>query len=145
MVMECNLSSQNPIGPKHVCKTNNQLPAMSIRGIILGFDRSDFGYHYQKQRHKSLVTVQFCAVYMEMYRDSVIVLLRKAKLQAASNCCLYKFSPNHSPIKTNWPRWSKWWTIKIFWAISNHPLSIWNLKIALIDLEIFEKRFNTPW
>ena len=62
MVLECNLASQNPISMNAII-TNNQLPAMSIRGIILGFDRSDFGYHYQKQRHKSPVTVQSCAVY----------------------------------------------------------------------------------
>ena len=37
MVMECNLSH------------HNQLPAMSMRDIILGFDQSIFGYHNQKQ------------------------------------------------------------------------------------------------
>ena len=31
---------------------------------------------------------------MEMNRDSVIVLLHNAKLQAASHSCLYKFCPN---------------------------------------------------
>ena len=31
----------------------------------------------------ALVTVQSCAVYMEMYRDSAIVLLHNAKLQPA--------------------------------------------------------------
>ena len=60
------------------------------------------------------------------------------------NCCLYKFSPKHSPIKTKpQPHWSKWWTIKIFWPISNKLLSFWNLKIALVDLEILEKGYIT--
>ena len=129
---------------------------MSIRGI-LRFGRRFFVYHYQRLRHKSskelcrdiwlnfaLGTAQSCAVYMVMYRDSVIVLLHNAKLQAASHCCLYKFSPKHSPIKTK-PHfhWSEWWTITIFWSISNKPLSFWNLKIALVDLEILEKRYIT--
>ena len=47
----------------------------------------------------ALVTVQSCAVYMEMCRNFVIVLLYNAELQAASHCYLYKFSPKHSPIK----------------------------------------------
>ena len=94
----------------------------------------------------ALVTVQSCAVYMEMYRDSVIALLRycTTQLQAISHCCLYKFSPKHSPIKTKpHPHWSKWWTVKILWPISNKLLSFWNLKIALLDLKILEKRFIT--
>ena len=49
----------------------------------------------------ALVTAQSCAIYMEMYRDSVIVLLHNAKMQAASHCCLYKFSPNIHPLKPN--------------------------------------------
>ena len=36
----------------------------------------------------ALVTVQSCAVYIEMYRDSVIGLLHNSKLQAASHYCL---------------------------------------------------------
>ena len=64
-----------------------------------------------------------------MYRDSVIVLLHKAKLQAISHCWLYKFSPKHSTIKTKpQPHWSKRWTIKIFWAISNKLLSFLKFK-----------------
>ena len=47
------------------------------------------------------VCVCVCVVYMELYRDSVIVLMHNAKLQAASHCCLYKFCPKHSPIKTD--------------------------------------------
>ena len=31
----------------------------------------------------------------------------------------------------------------MFWAISNELLSFWNLKIALVDLEILEKRYIT--
>ena len=70
--------------------TNNQLPAMSIRlgDIILGFDRSFFWISLPEAEIQvikvelccdiwlnfTLVTVQSCAVYMEMYRDSVIVL-----------------------------------------------------------------------
>ena len=48
----------------------------------------------------ALVTVLSCAVYMETYRDSVIVLLHmhNAKLQAASHCRLYEFSLKHSSI-----------------------------------------------
>ena len=72
------------------------------------------------------------------------MLLHNAKLQVASHCCLYKFSPRHSPIKTSpMPHWSIWWTIKIFWAISNKLLSFWNLKIALVEFEILEKRYIT--
>ena len=70
---------------------------MSIRDIILGFDRSFFWISQPEAetqvikvelRHDiwlnfALVTGQSCAVYMEMYRDSVIVLLHNAKLQAA--------------------------------------------------------------
>ena len=48
----------------------------------------------------ALVTVQGCDVYMEMYRDSVIVLLHNAKLQAVSHRGLYKFIPKILPIKT---------------------------------------------
>ena len=66
-----------------------------------------------------------------MYRDSVIVLLHNAKLLPV------QIYPKHSPIKTKpQPHWSKWWTIKIFWPISNKLLSFWNLKITLVDLEI---------
>ena len=99
-------------------------------------------HHQQKQRHGelcsdywlnfALVTVQNCAVHMGMDRDSVIVLSHNAKLQAASHCCLHKFSPEHSPIITKpQPHRSKWWTIKIFWAISNTFLNFWNLKNRL--------------
>ena len=35
-----------------------------------------------------------------MYRDAAIALLHNANLQAVYHCCLYKFSPKHSPIKT---------------------------------------------
>ena len=93
--------------------TNNQLPAISIIGVILGFDRSFFWISLPETETQvikvelchdiwlnfALVTVKSCAVYMEMQRDSVIVLLHNAKLQATSHCCLYKFSPKHSPIK----------------------------------------------
>ena len=62
---------------------------MSIRGIILGFDQRFFWISLPEAetqftkvelRHDiclnfALVTVQSCAVYMEMYRYSVIVLL----------------------------------------------------------------------
>ena len=86
MVIECNLSSQNP---KHfwisLPDAETQVNKVELRcDIWLNF---------------ALVTVQSCAVYMEMYRDSVIVLLHNAKLQAAAHCCLYKFSPKQSPIK----------------------------------------------
>ena len=92
----------------------------------------------------TLVTIQSCAVNMEMYRDSVIALLHNAKSQAASHCCQYKLGPKYSPIKTKpHPHRSKWWTAKIFWAISNKLLSFWNLKIAFVDLEILEKRYIT--
>ena len=47
----------------------------------------------------ALVAVQSCAVYMEMYRDSAIVLLHNANFQATSHCCPYKFSPNIHPSK----------------------------------------------
>ena len=88
---------------------------MSIRGIILGFDWKIFWISLPEAETQvikvelrrdiwlnfALVTVQSCAVYMEMQRDSVIVQLHNAKMQAASHCCLYKFSPKHSPIKPN--------------------------------------------
>ena len=48
-----------------------------------------------------LVTVQSCAVYMEMYWDSVIVLLHNAKLLVVSHCCLCKVGPNIHPLKSN--------------------------------------------
>ena len=99
--------------------TNNQLPAMSIRlgDIILGFDRSFFWISLPEAEIQvikvelccdiwlnfALVTAQSCAAYTEIiigtlsyYRDSVFVLLHNASLQA-SHCCLYKFSPKHSP------------------------------------------------
>ena len=129
---------------------------MSITDIILGFDQSVFGNHYQKQRYRSsklfcgirlnftLVAVQSWTVHMEMYRDSVIVLLHNANLKAAFHCCLYKFSLIHLPIKTkSQPRWTKWWTIKNFLAIFNKLLSFWILKTALVDLEILEKQYIT--
>ena len=77
-----------------------------------------------------------------MYRDSVIVLLHNAKLQAASHCCLYKYSPKHSPIKAK-PQayWPKCWDIKIFCAISDKLFRFLNLKIALVYHEILEKRY----
>ena len=40
-----------------------------------------------------LVTIQRCAVSMEMYRVSAIALLHNANFQAASHCCLYKSIP----------------------------------------------------
>ena len=71
MVMECNLSHQNPI--TIICITANRLPAMSIRGVILGFGQSlelccDILLNF------ALVTAQRCAVCMAMYRDSAIAL-----------------------------------------------------------------------
>ena len=70
--------------------------------------------------------------------------IAQCKIAAFSNCCLYKFSPKHSPVKTKpQSHWSKWWTIKIFWAISNKLLRFWNLNIALVDLEILGKRYIT--
>ena len=61
-----------------------------------------------------------------------------------SHCWLNKFSPKHSPIKTK-PQHhlSKGWTIKIFWPISNKLLFFSNLKFALVDHEILEKRYIT--
>ena len=48
----------------------------------------------------ALVTVHSCAVGIEMYQDSVIALLHNANFQAASHCCLYKFTPKHKPTKS---------------------------------------------
>mgnify|MGYP001799123420 CR=1 FL=1 len=124
---------------------------MTTRGVILGFDWAflDSTIRSRDTRHPrkassgnlanfALFTVQSCAVYMEMYRNSVMVLLHHKTLQPASHCCLYKFTPKHSPIKTKpWPHKTNWWTIKIFWAISNKFLSCWNLDIAVVDLEIY--------
>ena len=88
---------------------------MVMRAIILGFyiktfldittgsrdtshrSRPSCVIIWQNWQNFALVTVQ-CAVYMERYKDSVIVLLHNAKLPTASHCCLYKFSPKHSPI-----------------------------------------------
>ena len=72
------------------------------------------------------ILFSLCAVYMETYRDSVIVLLHNEILQAA-------------PTKTKPPPdWSKWWTFKIFWKIANKLLGFWNSKFALVDLEILK-------
>ena len=68
---------------------------MSIRGIILGFDGTFFLISPPDAETQvikvelypdiwlsfALVTVQSCAVYMELHRDSTIVLLHNAKLQ----------------------------------------------------------------
>ena len=87
---------------------------MSINDIILRIDQSFFWISLPEADIQVIkkelccdiwlkfapVTVQICAVYMEMYRHSAIVLLHSAKLQAACLYCLYKFSLIHSPIKT---------------------------------------------
>ena len=94
------MQSFSPKSNKHECITNNQLPAMSIRDIILGFDRMflDITTRSRDTIHQSrassdilldfaLVNVKSCAVYTEMYRGSVIVLLHNANLEAAIHCC----------------------------------------------------------
>ena len=75
---------------------------------------------------------------MEMYRDSAIALF-----QAASHCCLYKFSPKHTPIKPCRPQLTD---PSVELSISSEQsltsFSVFKkLKIALVDLEILEKRY----
>ena len=88
-----------------------------MHGRLTGRSNSRvFGYHYQKQRYKSSKQ-NFLVIFVLIFpwllfkvvqfvwkcigaRDSVIALLRKANFQAASHCCLYKFSPQHTLVKT---------------------------------------------
>ena len=48
-----------------------------------------------------LVTVQSCAVYMEMYWDSVIVLLHNANCRQLPIAACAKLAPNIHPLKSN--------------------------------------------
>ena len=92
--------------------TSKQSPALSVRDVIPA--SLDLILEAEIQVIKLelcygiwlnwvLVTVQRCAVCMEMYRDSVIALLFNTIFQVASNCCLYKFDPKHKPIKNLTP------------------------------------------
>ena len=137
-VMECNLPSQNPI-TSYVYKRHYSRVWLKLFWISLPEAETqviEVTLCHDIWLNFALVTVQSCAVYVEMYMQNC------RQLPIASHCCLYKFSPKHSPIQTKpQPHWSKWWTIQIFWAFPNKLLSFWNLKIALVDLEILEKQY----
>ena len=90
--------------------TSKQLPALSMRDIIpasldINIRSRDTSHTYIQGiwLNCALVTVQSCAVCMDMYRDSVIALLYNTIFQVVSNCCLYKFGPKYKPIKNLTP------------------------------------------
>ena len=68
MVMECHLSGQNPIS-MNVCIPSNQLPAMSVRRIILGFDRSFFWISLTRSRDTSHQSTSLSCNFAK-FRDS---------------------------------------------------------------------------
>ena len=123
--MECNLSSQNPMSmnpypiiDNHICcSARHSLRPQTINVHKTHYSRVSSKLFYISQTEAeiqvikvelccdiwlyfALVTVQRCAVCMEMYTDSVIVLLHHTSFQAATHSGLYKFSSKHSSTKT---------------------------------------------
>ena len=139
MVIECRLLAEHGIGANQLT-----LPAVSIGDCILGFNRSFLGHHFQRQKFNSskqrtfyefdmnlaLVTVQSCAVCMEMYRDQVSLHI--------PGICLIAAYTNLVPIQLCI---LKNQTSSILEKVLNYQqilskcLSGLNSKITLLDLE----------
>ena len=110
----------------HFLRSFSKSEMCFFSGFLL---RSDFGLNF------TLDTVQSCSVCMEMNRDSVIALLHNANIQVAPYCCLYNYRPYHSSIY----HWAESSINSQCFLIKN--ISVWNFEIALLDLEILEKRY----
>ena len=152
--MECNFSSQNPTSI-----TSKQLPAISIRYFILGFDQSfDITTRSIDISHQSRALWWYLVKFFPGYCSFKAVQFVWKCIGTLSLCfCATQF-PRQLPVATctrlipiinplklkpNPGIQTKVLNYQNFLGNLLHDFSFWNLRMALVDFRILNKRYIT--